>query len=116
MSHALISVVMTTFKDERKRLLRAIDSILNQSFTNIELIIVFEKTDENAGYVENARDDARIRVIRNDGVPDRNHCHNIGLAAAGGRFVARMDGDDFSYPDRLAKQLAFMQSNPHVGV
>jgi glycosyltransferase involved in cell wall biosynthesis len=107
---------MTTFKEDASRLTRSIDSILSQTLSDLELIIVFEKEDSNLQMVQQNRRNERLRLLRNTGEPDRNACHNVGLAAARGQFIARMDSDDISYPQRLERQVTFLRDNPEVGV
>ncbi len=92
----------------------AVVSVLQQTFPDWELIIIDDGSLDGA--VEAIRDihDARIKVL-SDGM-------NKGLAArlneaidlARGRYFARMDADDISYPDRLAKQLTLLEQNPEI--
>lgn len=94
----------------------AIDSILNQSFTSFEFIIVDDgSSDGSAGIVEN-RSDPRIKLIRNDVNLGLAKSLNIALGASRGDYVARMDSDDISLPHRLEKQVGFMDSHPEVGI
>jgi glycosyltransferase involved in cell wall biosynthesis len=111
----LISVVMTTYREDPYLMRRAIDSILHQTLSNLELIIVFEQGDPNID-VMRAIPDPRVVIAVNPGEPNRSGCHNIGLAIAKGRYLARMDGDDLSYPDRLEKQSAYLRNHPDIGV
>jgi glycosyltransferase involved in cell wall biosynthesis len=107
-----ISVLMTVYNGSRF-LREAVDSILNQTFRDFELICVDDgSTDESAAILsEFARRDARIKIItqQNTGV---TASLNIGLRAARGEFIARMDADDISLPQRFEKQIAYLQSHP----
>ncbi len=110
----LVSVVMVTYRADGGRLKRAIESVLAQSVSDLELIVVFEKDDDNAALVRNEISDPRVILLVNEGMRHRNICHNIGLAAARGRYLARMDDDDYTYPDRLEKQLRFLAAHPDI--
>jgi GT2 family glycosyltransferase len=116
MDNPEISVVMVVCNVERF-LAEAIESILNQAFTRFEFIIVdFGSTDNSKTIVSNyAVKDARIRLHE---IP---HCtlgeaRNTACSLARGRYIAIMDADDFSLPERLALELEFMERHPDVGV
>ena len=112
-----VSVVMPVYNSQ-KYLAEAIDSILAQTFSDLELIIVDDgSADSTASIVRAyAQRDSRIRFMqlaRNMGIADaRNH----GIAAASGEFATMMDGDDISLPQRLEKQVGFLRANPAIGV
>lgn len=93
----------------------AIDSILGQTFTDFTLLIMDDgSTDDSGAIIANCRD-PRIRTAPNT--------HNQGLIATLNRgldlvetpYLARMDGDDLCPPDRLEKQVRYMEANPHIG-
>lgn len=101
---------MSVYNGE-KYLREAIDSILNQTFTDFEFIIIDDgSTDESAAII-NSYNDARIRLIRqeNKGLAP---ALNVGLKAAKGKYIARMDADDISELARLQQQVSFMQEHP----
>lgn len=95
----------------------AIASILNQTFTDFEFLILDDgSSDESATIIDRfAASDDRIAVIRreNRGLIDSL---NELIAKARGVWIARMDGDDIAHPDRFAKQIAFLKANPGYGV
>ena len=114
-----ISVVLPAYNAE-KYLDQAVRSILAQTFTDFELIIVddgsSDKTLAIAHNLANDLADPRIRVIANKenrGIPKTR---NIGWKAATGEFIAHQDADDYSHPTRLEKQIAYLRKNPKVGV
>ena len=115
MSSPRVSVVMTTYNGERF-LSAALESILNQSFTDLELIVVDDgSTDNSASIVRSfcARD-LRVRGIflkRNLGIPKAANC---GLRAARGEYVARMDSDDLCHRDRLLKQVSYLDKHKNI--
>jgi glycosyltransferase involved in cell wall biosynthesis len=108
---------MPVYNGERY-LASAIDSILAQTFTDFEFIIIDDgSTDGSTRLLQDyARRDQRIRLIvqPNAGL---TKSLNRGIAEARGRYLARMDSDDIAMPARFAKQLEFMESHPdHVMV
>jgi glycosyltransferase involved in cell wall biosynthesis len=111
-----VSVVMTSYRDRADRLLRCVESILQQTFSDFELIIVFEPDDENLQLVMQACRDERLIAIQNPERIGRCACYNRALDLARGRFIARMDGDDWAMPGRLAAQLEFLRNHPDVHV
>jgi glycosyltransferase involved in cell wall biosynthesis len=107
---------MTTYKDDIGVLRRAIDSILTQTMDDLECIVVFQSADENYEVLLRLSNDPRIATVRALDCAGKTACFNFGLRLARGRYIARMDSDDFAYPDRLAKQLAFLEANSDISV
>jgi glycosyltransferase involved in cell wall biosynthesis len=109
-----LSVVMPVFNAE-PYLSAALESVLSQTFSRFEVITIDDgSTDQSAHILERfAREDSRIRVI------SISRCGlaralNIGMRAANGEFIARMDADDICLPDRFQQQLTFMAKNPDI--
>ncbi|MCB2193112.1 MAG: glycosyltransferase [Deltaproteobacteria bacterium] len=94
----------------------AIQSILAQSFTDFELLIVDDGSDDETGEVIRSFKDPRIRLLENRENLGVIKALNIGLEQAQGTYIARMDADDLSLPQRLAKQVAFMERTPQAAV
>jgi glycosyltransferase involved in cell wall biosynthesis len=110
-----VSVVMPVF-NAQQYLGSAIRSVLRQTFTDFEFIIVDDgSTDSSIRIMDTAaRFDRRVRFIEgpHQGIVG---ALNLGLSKARGEFVARMDADDISLPDRLLRQIEFLRSHPdHV--
>ncbi|MGQ9869284.1 glycosyltransferase family 2 protein [Leptodesmis sp.] len=110
----VVSVLISVFNAERY-LRPAIDSILNQSFQDFELLLLDDGSVDGSWKIlqEYAGRDPRIRITRreNRGVPkSRNEL----LAMAKGEFVAVMDADDIALPDRLTHQVEFLHHHPEV--
>ncbi len=117
--HPEVSLVMATFNDKPELLKVAIDSIVNQTFKDWELIIVDDSKDVATITVidDYCAADNRIRVIRSTGesygfVP----ALNVGLRNAKGKYIGRMDGDDISHPERLMKEVSFLKEHPEFDV
>jgi glycosyltransferase involved in cell wall biosynthesis len=108
-----VSIVMAARNAER-HLQEAIDSILCQTLTEFELIIVDDaSTDETSGMLEDyAARDSRVRVLRNEVNHGLTWSLNRGLEAARAPIIARMDADDISSPRRLERQVRFLDMNP----
>jgi glycosyltransferase involved in cell wall biosynthesis len=111
-----VSVLMTTFKNDPDAVRRAIESILDQTYKDLELIVVLEPNDPGAMLIRSTFDDSRLIVVENSTRLGRSKSYNVGLRLARGRYLARMDADDYAYPDRLARQIAFLQENPEIAV
>lgn len=108
-----VSVIMSVY-DREEFYHRSIGSILAQEFTDFELIIVDDGSRQPAIDVIESFADPRIRLARlpvNSGIA---MARNIGMKLARGAFIAVMDSDDFSTPDRLGKQHDFMVAHPDI--
>ena len=112
-----VSVIMPVYNGA-KHLAEAIDSILAQSFSNFEFIIIDDaSTDATSSILqEYAIKDSRISVLTNEANSKIAVSLNRGIAEASSPLIARMDADDWSHPERLEKQFAFMQANPDVTI
>jgi glycosyltransferase involved in cell wall biosynthesis len=109
-----ISVILP-FRDASYTLRRSIGSILEQNFQDFELVLVDDgSTDDSAQIAESFLDD-RIRHVRLN-PQGLVGALNEGFYASNGKYVARMDADDYSHPDRLKKQLEYFQANLEYGV
>nr|WP_298302078.1 glycosyltransferase [uncultured Erythrobacter sp.] len=108
-----ITVLMTVFNGERY-LAEAVDSILAQTMSDFELLVVDDlSTDCTAEILATyAAQDDRVRVIRNTKNSGPYPSANKGLVQARAPLIARMDADDKSAPDRLERQLAVMEKSP----
>jgi glycosyltransferase involved in cell wall biosynthesis len=112
----LISVVMTTYRDDWSRLGRAIESVLSQTLADFEFLIIFEPGDDNENRVRLGYRDPRIVVIDMPETCGKSVCLNEGLQAARGRYIARMDGNDFCHPDRFEKEVAFLRDHADIAL
>jgi lipopolysaccharide biosynthesis glycosyltransferase/glycosyltransferase involved in cell wall biosynthesis len=112
-----ISVVMATRNGENT-LAGAIESILAQTHTNFEFIIIDDGSTDSTPSIlrEAAERDPRIRIVTNDTTRGLPYSLNRGLDAAAGDFIARMDDDDISEPNRFEEQIRYMWDNPHTHV
>ncbi len=110
----LISVVMPTYNTDTPVLREAVESVIAQTCGDFEFIIIDDASNNDSVDYLAGLDDARIRIIRNPVNLGITKSLNIGLAAARGKYVARMDSDDVSLPDRFRTQLEYMEGHPDV--
>lgn len=110
-----ISLIMSVYNGE-DYLEEAIDSVLKQSFTDWELIVINDcSTDSTPEILSRyAAQDARVHVHTNEVNLRLPSSLNKAMTYAQGKYIARMDADDICLPDRLEKQYAFMEENPDV--
>jgi glycosyltransferase involved in cell wall biosynthesis len=105
-------------RDGSRFIVGAVESVLAQTESDLELLVVDDGSVDDTGVLVEAvrRRDPRVRLLRlplGTGVVD---ALNFGLANAQGAFVARLDADDLAFPDRLEKQLRFLDAHPTVAV
>ncbi|NOY23324.1 MAG: glycosyltransferase [Acidobacteria bacterium] len=109
-----VSVIMPV-KNQEKYIEAALCSVIEQEFDDMEIIVINDgSTDKTSKKLNLFQKDTRIHII---GLPQSQGIVtglNIGLNAATGEFIARMDGDDIMHPERILRQYNFMQSNPDV--
>ena len=117
MSEPMISVVMPVYNRERY-LKESIESILNQTFTDFEFIIVDDQSTDFSWQIiqEYANKDSRIIAVKNTGKKGCYPARNCGHRLAKGKYIAVMDSDDISLPQRLQTQFDFMEQNPDIGI
>lgn len=111
-----ISVLMPV-RDGQRWLGEAIASIANQTLTDFELVIVDDGSVDDTPRIlaERAKADARIRVIRQERL-GLVAALNRGLSEARGELIARLDADDLSFPQRLARQSEYLDNHPQIGL
>jgi len=113
----LVSVVIPCF-NAIDFLDEAVESIVNQTYSNLEIILINDgSTDETALHLDNwSKKDPRIKVIHNDGNLKLIKTLNIGIGLANGEYIARMDADDIALPDRISKQVKYMELHSDIDV
>jgi glycosyltransferase involved in cell wall biosynthesis len=109
----LVSVVMPVH-NAGSFLMPAISSILNQTYKNLELIVVDDASTDDSARIIKSFKDKRIHLLRNKRNLGVTKSANLAIAKARGKFIARMDGDDISYPGRIEKQVSFLFRNKKV--
>ncbi len=99
-----------------KYLKGAIDSILSQTYSDFEFVIVDDCSRDSSVPIIKSYNDSRIVFLENEQNSGVAVTLNRGLAVCRGEYVARMDSDDISRPERFAKQIAFLEAHPDVAV
>jgi len=106
-----VSVLMPIYNCERF-ISKALESIYNQTYQNFEVVIVDDgSTDRTSEILINMKD-SRTFIYRNPENRGLTKSLNIGLNLCRGEYIARMDADDVSHPERFAKQVEFLENNP----
>ena len=106
-----ISVIMATYKEKIELLKVAIESILKQTYNNFEFIIILDNPEniEHIRCIENyQKNDDRIRFYINEKNMGLTKTLNKALSLSKGKYICRMDADDVSMPDRIEKQLHYL--------
>lgn len=116
-SEDLISIILPVYNGA-EHLTECIESLLSQTYKNFELIIVDDgSTDDTPMILMNyAQKDNRLKIITHKNNQKQIVAGNTGLKNTKGVYIARMDADDISYPNRLEKQIEFLQKNLNVGI
>jgi glycosyltransferase involved in cell wall biosynthesis len=110
-----VTVLMPVY-NAAPHLLEAANSILSGSFADLELLAIDDGSTDESFEILRGIKDPRLRVVCNDGNQGVIATLNRGLELAKGEFIARMDADDISMPERLKRQVAFMDANPEIGL
>lgn len=114
----LVSVVIPTYKREVETLSKAVNSIANQTYKNIEIVIIddspdtYEKRAEVKAYVESLEFKKTI-YIQNEKNLGGSLARNLGIDASTGEYITFLDDDDEYKPEKIEKQLRFMQKNDY---
>lgn len=112
-----ISVVIPVYRAVRY-LAAAVESILSQTYGDFELLLVFDRSDDGTEEIIErlAASDARVRAIENTDKKQLSAALNVGLQAARGRYIARMDADDIANSCRFAAQVEFLDRHPAISL
>ena len=110
----LVSVVIPVY-NVAKYIRETITSVLNQTYSNFELLIINDESPDNTIAICQEFSDSRIRIInqKNRGLAG---ARNTGIRHAKGDYIALLDGDDVWLPEKLSQHVQHLDSNPHVGV
>ena len=110
----LVTVLLPVYN--RESVTKTIDSILGQTFTNFELIVVDNSSTDHTANMVAAYADKRISLVINEKNGGQIFSLNRGLSIARGKYIARIDADDIAFPTRLEKQVAFLENHPDFGL
>lgn len=119
MKSPMVSVIMSVYNEPAEWIMLAIDSVLHQTYRDVEFIIVCDNPDNDSicnllsNYMDN---DTRIVLILNKTNIGLTRSLNVALHKCKGKYIARMDADDISFPNRFEKQVSFLESNSEISV
>ncbi|MBK26502.1 MAG: hypothetical protein CME70_21055 [Halobacteriovorax sp.] len=111
-----ISVLMSVFKERDEFLEESLGSLINQSYRDFEVILIDDGMTDSNIKVVNSFNDPRIKLIKNDENLGLTKSLNKAASLAAGKYLARLDSDDWSTKERLQIQFDFMEANPHIVV
>lgn len=113
----LVSIVIPTH-NRCNILKRAVVSAINQTYQNIEIIVVSDGSQDNTDSVmeELLKQDARLRYYPYAPAQGGNHARNVGIEKSAGEYIAFLDDDDEWYPEKIQKQVAIMEEDDKIGL
>ena len=94
----------------------SIESILNQTFSDFEFLIIDDNSNDNTAQIVNSYKDKRIVYIKNEKNLGVSCSSNIGIRLSRGEYIARTDCDDISFPGRLERQIKYLERNKNISV
>ncbi len=111
----LVSCLMNVYNGE-KYIREAVDSILNQTFSDFEFIIIDDGSTDQTLQILQSYNDSRIKVFKNGKNLGISESRNRGLKKVSGKYIAPLDADDISLPHRFMTQLNYMENHPEIDV
>lgn len=115
MENPLVSVIISTYNEE-KYILESLESILSQSYTNLEIIIVDDASTDNTVNLIREKKSSKIQLYVNESNKKLAHNLNFAMGIAKGKYIARMDADDIAGKDRIYEQVEYMEKHPDIDV
>lgn len=113
MKEPLVTILLAVYN--RPSVANTITSILSQTFTNFELLVVDNDSTDSTRDVVMSFDDQRIRLVKNNVNMGQTYSLNRGLKLARGKYIARIDADDLMLKTRLEKQVKFLEEHDNYG-
>lgn len=112
-----LSVIMATYNDNIDFLHQCIESVLNQTVKNFELIVVVEPEEVNIDYLQNlpARNH-NVKILKNKSRLGVSGSRNRGILESSGEYIAIVDGDDYCDMTRFEKQILILNNNPEISI
>ena len=110
----MISVLSSVYNETLAEIRESLDSILSQSYTDFELIVLDDCSPDNSAEILDTYTDPRIVRYRGEKNVGLSNVLNVGMQLARGEYIARMDSDDLSTHERLAVQVAYLDAHPEI--
>jgi glycosyltransferase involved in cell wall biosynthesis len=115
MKNPIVSVIMAAYNSEHY-ISEAINSIINQTFKDFELIITNDCSTDNTANIISSYDDHRIKVLNNETNKGAPYSRNRAIMSAKGKYLAILDADDISLPDRLKEQVDYLEKHKEIDI
>lgn len=115
MNNVLLSVIMPVYNGQ-KYLKDAINSVLNQTFEDYELLIIDDGSTDSSVKIIQSIKDSRIKLLKNNENQGVAFTRNVGLSEAKGEYLAWMDCDDLIEPNRFQIQIDYLRENLEIGI
>lgn len=112
-TNPLVSILMPVYKTA-PYLREAMDSMLSQTFTDFELIVLDDCSPDDAAAIMDTYSDPRIVRYKGEKNAGLSNVLNVGIGLARGKYIARMDSDDISLPNRLQVQVDYLETHPEI--
>lgn len=112
--HKVKVTVVMNFYNEEKYLSQAIESILNQTYSDFELLLVDDASTDMSHEIAHSYTDSRIRIIRNQTNQGLAYSRNVGMREARGEYIAFADADDYSACNRIEQEVKCLDENKEV--
>lgn len=106
----LVSVIIPCYNSE-KYIEKCIESVINQSYSNIEIILIDDGSQDNTYEIISKVTDHRLRIVRNENNLGIVDCLNKGIELSQGKYIARLDADDYMMRNRIELQVDFLEKN-----
>lgn len=102
--------VIIPFYNEEKYIIQCLDSVINQTYKNIEILLINNNSTDKTLKIIKEKKDKRIKILncKKQGVA---HARNVGIKKATGRYITFLDADDYWLKDKLEKQIKFIEEN-----
>jgi glycosyltransferase involved in cell wall biosynthesis len=113
MNKKLVSCIITVY-NEQEYILKAVHSLLNQTYNNLHIIVFNDGSTDNTAKILDSIMDKRLEII-NGTRQGRARALKRSVNLAKGTYIANLDADDVAFPERIEKQVAFMEQNPECG-
>ncbi|MCM3729100.1 glycosyltransferase family 2 protein [Neobacillus cucumis] len=115
MKQPLVTVFIPMYNGE-EYIQEALDSIINQTYKNLDILVVDDGSTDNSNKIVSSYNDPRIRLLVNETNKGLPYTRNLGVKEAKGKYLAIMDADDIALPDRIEKQVKYMEENIDIDV
>lgn len=115
MKTPLVSVIMSVFNTDPKVFKEALDSILGQSYDNLEILVINDCSEIQYEFIHQYND-SRLVWIENDRNIGLTRSLNKAISICKGKYIARMDSDDISFENRIEKQVDYLERNSKIAI